>query len=493
MKKKGFTLVEVVAVMAIMSVVLLSVGGLYVTGIKRTQDTKINNDIENEYRNTYQLAKNQIQDSDNILTLKSNKVLKTLGIKINFNNTINELQGLTADKAYILTKDNNSNIDTILASFRKDGSDELKLYILYVDNANIDENEIKQNKDTLNLKNISRVREVCDNLKEISIDEAENGFNFKLDYLKNRIQRSYEFYISKDDNNLNISSVPEKLVEFYKNIASLTVFNQENNDKAIRLTDASIRLSKADNNYPSFFIKDVINNSGNKVNSDIIQFENDKISNPYNDDITNVEQFINSTDKIGDNEGSISYLRNNNNGSEKFKPLELKFAKADKNIIVTGDSSYKKDEINLQEIVGNLRKGDFVLINKNNKIQVDKKNKIYIKNIDDYTINNFNDYVGAIMNIGDNKCTILVNGNLKIKSLNQSNLIFKDHKEDKNNIDGMLIYSTGSLDIEGNTSVQRTSFVVNDGINITGSLDIKGQYTLTGEKRNLISTFLNND
>lgn len=492
MKKKGFTLVEVVAVMAIMSVVLLSVGGLYVTGIKRTQDTKINNDIENEYRNTYQLAKNQIQDSDNILTLKSNKVLKTLGIKINFNNTINELQGLTADKAYILTKDNNSNIDTILASFRKDGSDELKLYILYVDNANIDENEIKQNKDALNLKNISRVREVCDDLKEISIDEAENGFNFKLDYLKNRIQRSYEFYISKDDNNLNISSVPEKLVEFYDNIASLTVFNPENNDKAIRLTDASIRLSEADKNYPSFFIKDVINNSGNKVNSNIVQFENDKISNPYNDDITNVEQFINSTDKIGENEGSISYLRNNNNGSEKFQPLDLKFTKADKDIIITGSSEINENEIGLKKILNNLGNKDCVLIkiNKKNKVELEK---ISIKDDNKNKMYNFNDYVGAIMNIGDNKCTILINGNLKIKSLNQSDLIFKDHRKDQKSVDGMLIYSSGSLDIEGNTSVERTSFVVNDGINITGSLDIKGQYTLTGEKRNLISTFLNND
>lgn len=200
MKKKGFTLVELIAVMAITSVVILSVGGLYVTGIKKAQTTKINNDIENAYRNTYQLIKNQIEDSDKVISLKVDNNTKALGKEFKINEKPKELQGLTEDKAYILTKDSNSNIDTILASFRKNDSDELNLYILYMNNTNIDENEIKQNKDILNLKNISRVREVCDNLEKISIDEADNGFNFKLDYLKNNIQRNYEFYISKNTN-----------------------------------------------------------------------------------------------------------------------------------------------------------------------------------------------------------------------------------------------------------------------------------------------------
>ena len=472
MKKKGFTLVEVVAVMAIVSVIMLSIGEIYVTGIKRTQDTKINNDIESEYRNTYQLTKNQIQDSDNVLGLKLNKDARSLGKKFSINKITKELQGFKEDKAYILAEDNKTNIDTILATFKKNSSDELSLYILYVDSSNIDENEIKQ-KDMFELQNISIVREVCDNLKEISIDETENGFNFKLDYLKDKLERNYEYYISKDANSLTINSVPEKLVEFYDNIASLTVLNPENN-KSIKLQDASIELSSIKNNNPSFFIKDILNSDDDKVNS--------------------VNQFVNAVEKVGDNNKcSILSLRNNNKGSDKFKPLSLKFSKADKNIIITGDTDYKKGEIDLREIVGKLRKGDFVLINKNNKIQVDKNNEMDIKNIDNENIDDFKNYVGAIMNIGDNKCTILVNGDLTIKSLKQNKLIFKDHKDDKKSIDGMLIYSTGSLNIEGDTRVERTSFVVNDGINITGNLDIKGQYTLTGEKRNLISTFLNND
>lgn len=200
MKKKGFTLVELIAVMAITSVVILSVGGLYVTGIKKAQTTKINNDIENTYRNTYQLIKNQIEDSDKVISLKVDNNTKALGKEFKINEKPKELQGLTEDKAYILTKDSNSNIDTILASFRKNDSDELNLYILYMNNTNIDENEIKQNKDILNLKNISRVKDVCDNLKTIDVTEVGNGFNFKLDYLKNNIQRNYEFYISKNTN-----------------------------------------------------------------------------------------------------------------------------------------------------------------------------------------------------------------------------------------------------------------------------------------------------
>ncbi len=105
MKKKGFTLVELIAVMAITSVVILSVGGLYVTGIKKAQTTKINNDIENTYRNTYQLIKNQIEDSDKVISLKVDNNTKALGKEFKINEKPKELQGLTEDKAYILTKD----------------------------------------------------------------------------------------------------------------------------------------------------------------------------------------------------------------------------------------------------------------------------------------------------------------------------------------------------------------------------------------------------
>lgn len=480
MKKKGFTLVELIAVMAITSVVILSVGGLYVTGIKKAQTTKINNDIENTYRNTYQLIKNQIEDSDKVISLKVDNNTKALGKEFKINEKPKELQGLTEDKAYILTKDSNSNIDTILASFRKNDSDELNLYILYMNNTNIDKNEIKQNKDILNLKNISRVREVCDNIEKINIDEADNGFNFKLDYLKNNIQRNYEFYISKNIDILTISNVPEKLVKFYDNIASLTVLNPKDKQKSIELISGSISLEDTEkhDNYPSFFIKGIKNIDG-------------PIKEQFKSGInyTNSDSIFLSTN-----------LRNNNNGDEKFQPLNLKFAKADKDVVITGiaDNSNnqvniindkEENEINLKKIVEKLGKGNFVLINKDNKIQVNKKNELDIKDIDDYKISNFDDYVGVIMNIGDNKCTIIINGDLTIKSLQQEKLKFSNKSHP---IFGMLIYSTGTLNIKGDTSVERTSFVVNNGINITGSLDIKGQYTLTGEKRNLISTFLNN-
>ena len=527
MKKKGFTLVELIAVMAITSVVLVSVGSLYVTGIKRTQTTKINNDIGNEYRNTYQLIKNQIENSDNVVSLKIDNNTKILGKKFNVEKKSNELQGLVEDKAYILTKNNNSNIDTILASFKKVDSGELGLYILYVNKDNIDENQIKENNNGLSLENISRVEEVCNNLKTINITEVGNGFNFKLDYLKNRIQRNYEFYISKDSKMLTINNtnstydvpkdntgkkeeVPEKLVEFYDRIASLTILDPGNNKKSIQLINASISLNAAFDkdgkakNYPSFFIKDIINNDGKESMSNKIEFENGNIINNISESkkgFTNVKQFINAinNEKYTNNKGSIVNLRNNNGGNHNLQPLNLNFVKADKDVVITGiaDNSNnqvniindkEENEINLKKIVENLEKGDFVLINKNNEIKINN-NEIDIKNIYDYKISNFDDYVGVIMNIGDNKCTIIVNGDLTIKSLQQENLNFLKKSDP---ISGMLIYSTGTLNIKGDTSVERTSFVVNNGINITGKLDIKGQYTLTGEKRNLISTFLNN-
>lgn len=521
MKKKGFTLVELIAVMAITSVVILSVGGLYVTGIKKAQTTKINNDIENTYRNTYQLIKNQIEDSDKVISLKVDNNTKALGKEFNVEKKSNELQGLVEDKAYILTKNNNSNIETVLATFKKGDSGELGLYILYINKDNIDENQIKENKNTLNLANILRVRDVCDNLKTIDITEAGNGFNFKLEYLKNKVQRNYEFYISKNSKMLTINNtnstydvpkdntdkeknVPKKLVEFYKGIASLTVLNPEIVSKSIQLTNASISLdgaydepknSKPDS-FPSFFIKDIINNDGKESISEKIEFKNGIIINKEKEKekgFTNVKQFINAinNEKYTNNKGSIVNLRNNNGGNHNLQPLNLNFVKADKDIIITGGYAINENEISLKKIVNDLSNKDCVLIkiNKENKAELEK---ISIKDDDKNKIYNFNDYVGAIMNIGDNKCTIIVNGDLTIKSLKQTNLIFKNHQEDKKNIAGMLIYSTGTLNIEGDTSVERTSFVVNNGINITGKLDIRGQYTLTGEKRNVISTFLNN-
>lgn len=417
MKKKGFTLVELIAVMAITSVVILSVGGLYVTGIKKAQTTKINNDIENTYRNTYQLIKNQIEDSDKVISLKVDNNTKALGKEFKINEKPKELQGLTEDKAYILTKDSNSNIDTILASFRKNDSDELNLYILYMNNTNIDENEIKQNKDILNLKNISRVREVCDNIEKINIDEADNGFNFKLDYLKNNIQRNYEFYISKSNSKMveNFKEgkqveEPVKEVEPVKNetelntnidllksnIASLTILNPNKDKKYIIENKGSqIKVEGVPDKSFSFFFPNI---SKTLFDGDIDkQFWAGVIKNSTN---------IN--DKI-ENEC------NNNKGNVNFKSFHLKFNNS--KVYLNLD---RKNIENIKKI----KNGDCILISKDTSQEVVQgSNSNFIKQsinklskINNLNEINFNNYVGVIIKESNKKFIILTNGDLSIYS-----------------------------------------------------------------------------
>ncbi len=67
MKKKGVTLVELIAVMSIMTVILVAIFGIYLTGIKRAESTKTNADIEKEYRNFYQIMKESIKEVHSIL------------------------------------------------------------------------------------------------------------------------------------------------------------------------------------------------------------------------------------------------------------------------------------------------------------------------------------------------------------------------------------------------------------------------------------------
>ena len=482
MKKKGFTLVELIAVMAITSVVILSVGGLYVTGIKKAQTTKINNDIENAYRNTYQLIKNQIEDSDKVISLKVDNNTKALGKEFKINEKPKELQGLTEDKAYILTKDSNSNIDTILASFRKNDSDELNLYILYMNNTNIDENEIKQNKDILNLKNISRVREVCDNLEKINITEADNGFNFKLDYLKNNIQRNYEFYISKDSkivtisNNLDGSSFNNEFDNFRTRIGSLTVLDAPMNFPSIKITKKT-RIELNDLKYknkgeiksPSFYLNNFPAKSNKKL-EEIIKDENKNVINGKND-------FIFSEN-----------LKNNNTDNNNLKVLDLKFAQGDVEINGEFNKSYLGESISKLE-----DKGDFILINY-------KKDKIYnindidkdvynIKNIDKNIESKINKAIGVIIKESAGKIIILVNGNLTIESLGEVNKKQKNNSLTAKYLKGediitnpnyMLIYSNGTLNITGrNNFVLFTSLIAAKQIKINGNLVLNGCYAVT--------------
>lgn len=70
MKKKGFTLVELIAVLAITSMILLMIGGIYVRGVKNANQTKDKADIQNEYRKTFDGLKKSLKDSEKVKIYK---------------------------------------------------------------------------------------------------------------------------------------------------------------------------------------------------------------------------------------------------------------------------------------------------------------------------------------------------------------------------------------------------------------------------------------
>ncbi|MGL5414622.1 MAG: PilW family protein [Clostridium sp.] len=85
MKKKGFTLIEVIAVMAITSIIIIAVGSFFLN-YNKTNIQMQNNTINENY---YNIAKSQIINlayNKNIVKPKENKIVDSLGdmIKVEF-------------------------------------------------------------------------------------------------------------------------------------------------------------------------------------------------------------------------------------------------------------------------------------------------------------------------------------------------------------------------------------------------------------------------
>ena len=59
MKKKGFTLIELIAVISIMTVLLTAILGIYVNYAKRSSITKNRTDIQNDFSNSKEKIKNK--------------------------------------------------------------------------------------------------------------------------------------------------------------------------------------------------------------------------------------------------------------------------------------------------------------------------------------------------------------------------------------------------------------------------------------------------
>lgn len=204
MKKKGFTLVELIAVMAIMSVILFAIGGLYVTGIKRTENMKINGDIENEYRNFYQVTKDTISKNRGDIQLFYNNESKqwwNFYVKSGTNsNFINEEKkdGYSVQKAYLAMKNSTDDKEKILVSF---GSGKVRSFYMIEVNGkdveyNYDTNNNNQGKMDITGEIISYQR-LCDDVTKFKINKNNNVYYFYIEYTKNGIMRDYDFSINK--------------------------------------------------------------------------------------------------------------------------------------------------------------------------------------------------------------------------------------------------------------------------------------------------------
>lgn len=206
MKKKGFTLVELIAVMSIMCVILIAIFGIYITGIKRAETTKINADIENEYRNFYQVIKNSIKEDRDYIKLfyddntSRGWILSDLDKENNnFNNEFKNSR-YELKEAYLVIKNKKSNIDNILISFEKEGV--RTFYMIQVNSKDV---EYKLDPDNiLNgsvniIGNIVSYRKICDNVTKFNVNENKGTYYFYLQYTKKGISREYNFSVNKSN------------------------------------------------------------------------------------------------------------------------------------------------------------------------------------------------------------------------------------------------------------------------------------------------------
>lgn len=457
MKKKGFTLIELVAVMTIASVVVILIGGIYVSGVKKIRDSKASNDMENKYRNTYKLITNKVKNSYEVMSLKNDKESKVLGKRFRINKGLNKPQGFKEDKAYILTKDINSDVDTILATFKKDdGSDELNLYILYVD-----KDQVKESETRLDLENISNLEFVCDSIKGINITEVDNGFNFKLIYLKDNIKKDFEFYISKntkskileiEDNIVKNDEELESNIELLKtNIAALTVLNPKKDSKYI--------------------------NIGTRIKVVNISFFFPKISKEsYNGDVN--KQFISGIDNGGGAYPKLGAGITNMND--------------DGNTIKSFMFNLKKEDVYLdvKDIMKDIPKDKCILL-------IKKPNTSnYIQEIvglnEDIKEDRLKDCVGVIIGEGydkegKEKIIILTNGNLTIHSPSYA------HQLSSKKSYNYLIYSNGKITLDTSVYLNNSSLVAGEGINVNQQLVLYGRYDVTDKTKKWIKKFWDNN
>lgn len=174
MKKKGFTLVEMIAVLAITSLLIIMVGGIYVNGMKVTNKTKANTDIENQYRRAYDGLNRLLNDSNKI-----DIVEKPLNVRNSNKEFINSL--------FIYKKDNK----TYIIGKVKEKEDTFSIY-------NIEVKKIYSNDEVIDISSIKE-EEISNDIKSISFTKnklaSENFIDCEVEFKVLNFKKSYKFNI----------------------------------------------------------------------------------------------------------------------------------------------------------------------------------------------------------------------------------------------------------------------------------------------------------
>lgn len=448
MKKKGFTLVELIAVMAIMSVILVAIGGLYVTGIKRAESTKINGDIENKYRNFYQVTKDSISKNRGNIHLFYNNESKQwwnfyvkAGTNMNFINE-GKKDGYSVQKAYLATKNITGDKEKILVSF---GNGKVRsFYMIEVNGKDVEYNydANNNNQGKIDIKGeILSYHKLCDDVTKFNINESNNVYYFYIQYTKKEVIRDYDFSVnetddrvvtvedsnnSEDDNNQRGEPYSSKpLDDFYNSIGGITLLNSNN-----IVLNSSLHFT-----HSSYYVSGEANGSedGDRKFESIVQ---------------NNSKFWGTV--------ATNNIKNLNNGNMNSIELSLKFKKGFNYTIY---DNYIKACIK--------RMGNYNIILVKNNGQFDLFNNFEEIN------GGLSQYVLAIIRDENNGHILLTNLSINL---------------DNCTVNNMLIYTSKNINLSS-VKCRNSSLVSGGSVYIYGPLSINGEYSKTDTTKFYISKF----
>ena len=170
MKKKGFTLIELIAVISIITVLLTAILGIYVNYAKRSSITRNRTDIQNDFSNCKEKIKNKMRNNSTILLDKRIRIPSSAIDK-----------DLESEKVYLEIIDEKDKKESekvnLLVSFINKNNKEKELYFVETDKDNLDDEG-----GIITLNKISSFEEVTSNLSDFDVKKFNGGFLFDISF-----------------------------------------------------------------------------------------------------------------------------------------------------------------------------------------------------------------------------------------------------------------------------------------------------------------------